>query len=101
MSVLNFFVILPQKTKLYILILKSHIMELTQLKGIMTRLEFKAMLHLTGLQRTDLIDVIRMNEAQYFLIGYKKGGGTYGTLHLYFDDINEVIKNHSKSLMIK
>ena len=74
-------------------------MNLTQLKGIMTKLEFKAMLHLTGLQRTDLINVIRMNESQYFLIGYKKAGGTYGTLYLYFDDVNEVIKNHAKDLM--
>ena len=74
-------------------------MNLTQLKGIMTKLEYKAMLHLTGLQITDLIDVIRMNEAQYFLIGYKKGGGTHGTLYLYFNDINEVIKNHAKALM--
>ena len=76
-------------------------MELTQLRGIATKLEFKAMLHLTGLKRVDIIDVIRMNEAQYFLIGYKKEGGTYGTLYSNFDDINEVITNHSKSLMIK
>ena len=74
-------------------------MNLTQLRGIATKLEFKAMLHLTGLQRTDLIYVIRLNKAEYFLIGYKKGGGTYGTLFLYFDDINEVIKNHAKALM--
>ena len=74
-------------------------MNLTQLRGIATKLEFKAMLHLTGLQRTDLINVIRMNESQYFLIGYKKGGGTYGTLYLYFDDINNIIKVHAKSLM--
>ena len=57
------------------------------------------MLHLTGLKRADIINIIRMNAAEYFLIGYKKGGGTYGTLYLYFDDINEVIKNHAKSLM--
>ena len=68
-------------------------MNLTQLRGIATKLEFKAMLHLTGLQRSDLINVIRMNEAEYFLIGYKKGGGTYGTLYLYFADINEAIEN--------
>lgn len=74
-------------------------MNLTQLRGIATKLEFKAMLHLTGLQRIDIINVIRMNEAEYFLIGYKKEGGTYGTLYLYFDDINEVIKNHAKALM--
>ena len=74
-------------------------MNLTQLKGIMTKLEYKAMLHLTGLQRADIINVIRMNEAEYFLIGYKKGGGTYGTMYLYFDDIDDIIKNHAKSLM--
>ena len=74
-------------------------MNLTQLKGIMTKLEYKAMLHITGLQRADIINVIRMNEAKYFLIGYKKGGGTYGTLYLYFDDIDDVIKNHAKALM--
>ena len=74
-------------------------MNLTQLRGIATKLEFKAMLHLTGLQRTDIINVIRMNNAEYFLIGYKKCGGTYGTRYLYFDDINEVIKNHAKALM--
>ena len=74
-------------------------MNLTQLRGIATKLEFKAMLHLTGLQRTDIINVIRMNKAEYFLIGYKKCGGTYGTVYLYFDDINEVIKNHAKALM--
>ena len=74
-------------------------MNLTQLRGIATKLEFKAMLHLTGLQRTDIINVIRMNKAEYFLIGYKKGEGTYGTLYLYFDDINEVVKNHAKALM--
>ena len=74
-------------------------MNLTQLKGIATKLEFKAILHLTGLQRADIINIIRMNEAEYFLIGYKKGGGTYGTLYLYFDDINEVIKNYAKNLM--
>ena len=75
-------------------------MNLTQLKGIMTKLEYKAMLHLTGLQRVDIINVIRMNEAEYFTISYKKGGGTYGTIYLSFDNINETIKNHSKSLMI-
>ena len=74
-------------------------MNLTQLKGIATKLEFKAILHLTGLQKTDIINVIRMNKAEYFLIGYKKAGGTYGTLYLYFDDVNEVIKNHAKALM--
>lgn len=74
-------------------------MNLTQLRGIATKLEFKAILHLTGLQRTDLINVIRMNEAEYFLIGYKKAGGTYGALYLYFDDINDVIKIHAKALM--
>ena len=74
-------------------------MNLAQLKGIITKLEYKAMLHLTGLQRTDLINVIRMNEAKYFLIGYKKGGGTYGTIYLYFDDIDDVIKNNAKALM--
>ena len=74
-------------------------MNLTQLKGIMTKLEYKAMLHLTGLRRTDLINIIRMNEAEYFLIGYKKAGGTYGTLYLYFDDIDDVIKIHTKALM--
>ena len=74
-------------------------MNLTQLRGIATKLEFKAILHLTGLQRTDFINIIRMNDAKYFSIGYKKGGGTYGTLYLCFDDINEVIKNHVKSLI--
>jgi len=74
-------------------------MNLTQLRGIATKLEFKAMLHLTGLQRVDIINVIRMNEAEYFLIGYKKGVGTYGALYLYFDDIDDVIKNHAKALM--
>ena len=74
-------------------------MELTQLKGIMTKLEYKAMLHLTGLQRVDIINVIRMNDAEYFTISYKKGGGTYGTLYLSFDNTNEVIKNHAKALM--
>ena len=73
-------------------------MNLTQ-RGIATKLEFKAILHLTGLKRTDIIDVIRMNEAEYFLIGYKKAGGTYGTLYLYFDDVNDIIKIHAKSLM--
>ena len=74
-------------------------MNLTQLRGISTKLEFKAILHLTGLQGIDIINVIRMNNAEYFSISYKKGGGTYGTLYLYFDDINEVIKNHAKALM--
>ena len=74
-------------------------MNLTQLRGIATKLEFRAMLHLTGLKRADIINVIRMNEAEYFSIGYKKAGGTYGTLYLYFDDINYIIKNHAKSLM--
>ena len=74
-------------------------MELKHLKGVMTKLEFKAMLHLTGLKRADIINIIRMNAAEYFLIGYKKGGGTYGTLYLYFDDINDIVKVHAKSLM--
>ena len=74
-------------------------MNLTQLRGIATKLEFKAILHLTGLQRTDIINVIRMNDAEYFSIGYKKGGGTYGTLYLSFCDINDIIKVHAKSLM--
>ena len=74
-------------------------MNLTQLKGIMTKLEYKAILRLTGLQRVDIINVIRMNEAEYFLIGYKKGGGTYGTLYLYFNDIDDILKNHKKALM--
>lgn len=74
-------------------------MNLTQLRGIATKLEFKAILHLTGLQRTDIINIIRMNKAEYFLIGYKKAGGTYGTLYLYFDDVDDIIKIHAKSLM--
>ena len=74
-------------------------MNFTQLRGIATKLEFKAILHLTGLQGKDIINVIRMNDAEYFSIGYKKGGGTYGTLYLYFDDINDFIKVHAKSLM--
>ena len=74
-------------------------MNLTQLKGIMTKLEYKAMLYLTGLQRIDIINVIRMNEAKYFIICYKKSGGTYSTLHLHFDAIDDIIKNHAKALM--
>ena len=74
-------------------------MELKHLKGVMTKLEFKAMLHLTGLKRADIINIIRMNEAEYFLIGYKKAGGTYGTMYLYFTDIDDIIKNHAKSLL--
>ena len=74
-------------------------MNLTQLRGIATRLEFKAILHLTGLKRTDIINIIRMNDSEYFSIGYNKGGGTYATLYLYFDDINDIIKGHAKSLM--
>ena len=74
-------------------------MNLTQFRGIATKLEFKAILHLTGLQRIDIINIIRMNDAEYFLIGYKKGGGTYGTLYLYFDDVNDIIKIHAKNLM--
>ena len=74
-------------------------MNLTQLRGIATKLEFKAILHLTGLQGIDIINVIRMNDAEYFSIDYKKGGGTCGTLFLYFDDINDIIKVHTKSLM--
>ena len=81
------------------LTLKITDMNLTQLKGIMTKLEYKAMLHLTGIQKVDIINVIRMNNAEYFLIGYKKAEGTYGTIYLYFDDINEVLKNHAKALM--
>ena len=73
-------------------------MILTQLRGIATKLEFKAILHLTGLQSIDIINVIRMNDAEYFSIGYKKGGGTYGTIYLYFDDINDIIKVNAKSL---
>ena len=74
-------------------------MNLTQLRGIATKLEFKAILHLTGLQCKDIINVIRMNDAEYFSIYYKKGGGTYGTIYLYFDDINDIIKVHAKSLI--
>ena len=73
-------------------------MNLTQLRGIATKLEFKAILYLSGLKRLDIINVIRMNDAEYFSIGYKKGGGTYGTIYLYFDDINYIIKVHAKSL---
>ena len=73
-------------------------MILTQLRGIATKLEFKAILHLTGLQSIDIVNVIRMNDAEYFSIGYKKGGGTYGTIYLYFDDINDIIKVNAKSL---
>ena len=74
-------------------------MKLTQLRGIATKLEFKAMLHLTGLQKNDIIHVIRMNEAGYFLISHKTGGGTFGSQYVYFTDIDDIIKVHAKSLM--
>ena len=74
-------------------------MELTQLRGIMTKLEYKAMRYFTGLQKNDIIYVIRMNEAGYFLISHKTGGGTFGSQYVYFTDIDDIIKNHSKSLL--
>ena len=76
-------------------------MNLTQLRGIMTKLEFLAMRYFTGLQKNDIIHVIRMNEAGYFLISYKTAGGTFGTQYVYFTDIDDIIKNHSKSLLKK
>ena len=74
-------------------------MELRHLSGVITKLEYKAMRYFTGLQKNDIIHVIRMNEAEYFLISYKKAGGTFGTQYVYFTDIDDIIKNHSKSLL--
>ena len=74
-------------------------MELTQLRGIMTKLEYKAMRYFTGLQKNDIIHVIRMNGAEYFLISYKKAGGTFGTQYVYFTDIDDIMKNHYKCLL--
>ena len=74
-------------------------MELKHLQGVMTKLEFLAMRYFTGLQKNDIIHVIRMNDSEYFLISYKKAGGTFGTQYVYFTDIDDIIKNHYKSLL--
>lgn len=66
-------------------------------KGIITKLEFKAMLYITGLSKDQIIDIINMQD--YFSITYINGRNQAVKTETNKVDIYEVVNNHSKSLL--
>jgi hypothetical protein len=66
-------------------------------KGIITKLEFKAMLYITGLSKDQIIDIINMQD--YFSITYINGRNQAVKKEVNKIDIYEVVNNHSKALM--
>lgn len=67
-------------------------------KGIITKLEFKAMLYLSGFDKTSISDVINMES--YFYITYKNVNNNVTTKTVDKRDIYECIKEHSKTLLV-
>lgn len=67
------------------------------LRGICTKLEFKAILYLKGLHSSEIVNVVRMQS--YFSVTYKRSEGFVSTTSVDITDVNECIKDHSKSLL--
>lgn len=67
-------------------------------KGIITKLEFKAMLYISGLSKNQIIDIINMQD--YFSITYINSRNQAVKTEVEKINIYDVIKHHSKSLLI-
>lgn len=68
------------------------------LRGICTKLEFKAILYLKGLGNSEVIGVIRMEG--YFSISYKRVEGFVSTTTIDHSEVFDCVQNHAKSLLI-
>jgi len=65
--------------------------------GIITKLEFKAILYIKGFSKNQIIDIINMED--YFCINYKNGLGFVTSTNVDKKDICNCISNHSKTLL--
>jgi hypothetical protein len=66
-------------------------------KGIIVKLEFKALLYITGLSKNQLVDIINMED--YFSIHYLNSQNIASTTYVNKTAINRVIDNHYKTLL--
>jgi hypothetical protein len=67
-------------------------------KGIIKKLEFKALLYITGLSKNQLVDIINMED--YFSIHYLNSQKISSTTYVNKIAINKVISDHYKTLLI-
>ena len=67
-------------------------------KGIITKLEFKALLYITGLSKNQLIDIINLED--YFSIHYLNSQNIASTTYVNKKAINQIIQDHNKTLLI-
>lgn len=67
-------------------------------KGIITKLEFKAMLYFTGLTKSSIVDIISMLD--YFSISYVNCNKQVTKKDVSKSELQEIINNHSKSLLM-
>ena len=65
--------------------------------GILTKLEFKAILYIKGFSKNQIINIINMQD--YFCIIYKNGLGFVTSTNVDKKDIYECINIHVKSLL--
>jgi hypothetical protein len=66
-------------------------------KGIIVKLEFKALLYITGLSKNQLVDIINMED--YFSIHYLNSQNISSTTYVNKTAINRVISDHYKTLL--
>jgi len=67
-------------------------------KGIITKLEFKALLYSTGLTKSAIVDIINMQD--YFSITYINGRNQAVKTEVEKNNLYNIIDNHSKSLLL-
>ena len=67
-------------------------------RGIITKLEFKAMLYSTGLTKTAIVDIISMQD--YFSITYINSRNQAVKTEVEKSNLYDIISNHSKSLLL-
>ena len=66
-------------------------------KGIITKLEFKALLYITGLTKSSIVDIISMLD--YLSISHINGNKQVVKREVNKSELYEVIKDHSKTLL--
>jgi hypothetical protein len=66
-------------------------------RGIIKKLEFKALLYITGLSKNQLVDIINMED--YFSIHYLNSQKIASTTYVNKTAINRVISDHYKTLL--
>lgn len=69
-----------------------------ELKGIITKLEFKALLYLKGLEKSQIIDVVRMEN--YISYSYKNSQGYITTSSVEIEELYECSKHHTRALLL-